>query len=131
MATPAKEGMTRKYTSRRDHQLAYEDSDEEDGGGKGGGSYLDTSVIQVKATDGSSRAVVGNEKFNNYKKIFTNLLKHNSVVTQHPIVSMNIAHDSSRVTTVTKAGDHEYWINMFSLVDFKNTFRERIGGKES
>ena len=92
---------------------------------------MNTTVVQIKATDGNMRAVTGNEKFSSYRKIFTNLLKHNSVVTSHPIVSMNIAHDSSRVTTVTKACDHEYWINMYSLVDFKNTFREKIGGSES
>jgi hypothetical protein len=46
----------------------------------------------------------------------------------YPIVSMNIAYDSSRVITVTKKSDEEYWIKMYSLKDFKLTFEEKVGG---
>ena len=67
------------------------------------------------------------EKFKPYNKIFSNLLKRNTVVTMYPIVSMNIAYDSSRVTTITKADDSEYWIKMYSLADFTLTFQEKIG----
>ena len=72
-----------------------------------------------------------NEKFKSYRKIFSNLLKHNSVVTMYPIVSMNIAYDSSRVMTVTKRNDCEFWIKMYSLADFQLTFEEKVGGDDS
>ena len=68
-------------------------------------------------------------KFKPYNKIFSNLLKRNTVVTMYPIVSMNIAYDSTRVTTITKADDAEYWIKMYSLSDFSLTFQEKVGCK--
>jgi hypothetical protein len=129
-ARPAKDGAIRSYTSRRENELDREDSDE-DGDGAKGNAYQDTAVIQIKATDGNVVAMQPNEKFDNYRKIFSNLLKRNTVVTMYPIVSMNIAYDSSRVTTITKANDSEYWIKMYSLSDFTLTFEEKVGGSET
>jgi len=120
--------LTRSYTSRRERQIDYEDEDDDDGAAS---QYEKTQVIAVKDTQGNVVSQVPNEKFKSYRKIFSNLLKHNSVVTMYPIVSMNIAYDSSRVLTVTKKNDCESWVKMYSLKDFKLTFEEKVGGDES
>jgi hypothetical protein len=62
--------------------------------------------------------------------LFQNLTKSKNVETKFPIVTCIISYDSTRAITVIKKNDREFWVMMYSLQDYVNTFTEMIGGKE-
>lgn len=61
--------------------------------------------------------------------MFDNLTKHNVVPTAFDIVSMIITYDSSHTVAVTKKDDGEYYIRMFQLETYEQTFSEKVGGE--
>ena len=61
--------------------------------------------------------------------MFKDLIKQHSVVTMYPIVSMIITYDSTRAVTVTKKDDQEYYVKMYDLETYEQTFEECFFGK--
>ena len=47
----------------------------------------------------------------------------------YPIISLIITYDSSRAITVTKKNEQEYFVKMYDLETYDQTFEEQIGGK--
>lgn len=62
--------------------------------------------------------------------MFQNLTKSKNVETKFPIVTCIISYDSTRAITVIKKNDREFWVMMYSLQTYENTFTEMIGGNE-
>lgn len=80
-------------------------------------------------TLGNKNVLKPNMRFLNYKDIFKNLLKQNTIVTKWPIVTMGISYDSTRAITVTKEDDRTSYIKMYDLNTNELTFEEKVGGQ--
>ena len=80
-------------------------------------------------TLGNKNVLKPNMRFLNYKDIFKNLLKQNTIVTKWPIVTMAISYDSTRAITVTKEDDRTSYVKMYDLNTNELTFEEKIGGQ--
>lgn len=80
------------------------------------------------STSGKIEIQKPNPRFKNYKNIFNNLVKHSSVSTMYPLVTMSISNDSKVAITVTKKDDNEYWVKQYCLETYKLMFVEKIGG---
>ena len=69
-----------------------------------------------------------NSQLKQYSNIFDNLTKHKTRSTMFPIVTIMITYDSTRAITVTKKDEREYWVKMYDLESYEQTFEERISG---
>jgi hypothetical protein len=118
--------QSHRYTSRREKN--YEDPDSEDSQNDQD-SVKDTGAIMYMDTLGNKNVLKPNMRFLNYKEIFKNLLKQNTIVTKWPIVTMAISYDSTRAITVTKEDDRTSYIKMYDLNTNELTFEEKIGGQ--
>jgi hypothetical protein len=79
-------------------------------------------------TQGETVGNKPNPRFKNHKELFNNLLKSTDVTTMYPICSVIISYDSTRAITVTKRNEKEYYIKMYDLETYEQTFEEKIGG---
>jgi hypothetical protein len=43
-------------------------------------------------------------------------------------VTVSISYDSTRAITITKKDDKEFWVKMYDLETYEQTFEEKIGG---
>ena len=77
-----------------------------------------------------SMSVIERQRFRNYSSVFRNLVKSSNVVTMYPIVSAIITYDSTKVVTVTRKNDTEYWVKQYDLESYEITFEEKIGGNK-
>lgn len=77
---------------------------------------------------GKSQNMKPNPRFKNYTSVFQNLLRSTNVQTKFPIVICKISHDSSKVITLAKSDEHEFFVQMFDVVTAKQIFVERVGG---
>lgn len=116
-----------KYKSRRDRTYDNDDSNGEEDDQDDDPSNK-SGAIKYVDTKGNTTTLMPNQRFSNYKNVFTNLLDTKPVVTMYSIVSMCISFDSTRAITVTKANDQEYWIKMYDLNNGDLTFEEKVGG---
>ena len=48
----------------------------------------------------------------------------------HQIVHVMISYDSTKAITVTKKDNREFWIHMYDLETYEQTFKEMIGGSK-
>ena len=80
--------------------------------------------------DEGQPALKPNPRFRNYSSVFRNLVKSSNVVTMYPIVSAIITYDSTKVVTVTRKNDTEYWVKQYDLESYEITFEEKIGGNK-
>ena len=83
-------------------------------------SYLNTNGVEVLQKP--------NVRFKNYASMFNELIHTYKVTTLYPIVSTIIANDSSRVITVTKCNEREYYVKMYDLTTRELSFEEKVGG---
>ena len=51
-------------------------------------------------------------------------------MTMYSICSMIITYDSTKVITVTRRNDSEYYVKQYDLETYEMTFEEMIGGNE-
>ena len=77
---------------------------------------------------GKSQNMKPNPRFKNYTSVFQNLLRSTNVQTKYPIVTCKISHDSSKIITLSKSDEHEFFIQMFHVGTAKQIFLERVGG---
>lgn len=56
------------------------------------------------------------------------MLKFDYVNTNQEIVDAEISKDSTRVLTVVKASEKEYWVKMFNMETLEMQFSEQILG---
>lgn len=56
------------------------------------------------------------------------MLKFDYVNTKQEIVDAEISKDSTRVLTVVKASEKEYWVKMFNMETLEMQFSEQILG---
>jgi hypothetical protein len=106
------------YTSRRTKNYDDNDSNGEDEK-KSRLERKDTAVIEYKDTQGRITVLKPNPKFEPYKNIFKKLLKQTSIVTPDVIISMIINFTSTHAIALTKRGEHQSFINMYSLKTYK------------
>lgn len=71
-----------------------------------------------------------NSRFRYFADLFANQTKTKNIVTKYPLVSCMISYNSKLSITVTKKDDREYYIKMYGLDNYKQTFEEKIGGGE-
>lgn len=68
-----------------------------------------------------------NIRFKNFNDLFSELTNNKNIVTLFPIVTCIITYDSSSVITVTKKNDRLYFVKMYSLQTYAQTFEEKYG----
>ena len=91
--------------------------------------YVKTeAALKYVNTQGETVGNKPNPRFKNQKELFNNLLKSTDVTTMYPICSVIISYDSTRAITVTKRNEKEYYIKMYDLESYEQTFEEKIGG---
>ena len=81
-----------------------------------------------KQLGGGDSVVKPNAAFRYFNDQFANLTQSKSVVTKWPLVSCMISYNSKLAVTVTKKDEREYFVKMYDLITFKQTFEEKIGG---
>lgn len=86
-------------------------------------------MIKYRDTQGKVYRIEPNARFVRFKNYFTNLMKQICVVTQYPIVSLIITHDSSHAVTIQKVDDQFSKIVMYNLNDYEQSFEENIKGE--
>jgi len=68
------------------------------------------------------------KKFKQFEELFKYLTRSKNVITQYPIVTCMITYNSKSAVTVTKKDDREYYVKMYDLGTYKQSFEEKIGG---
>ena len=68
------------------------------------------------------------KKFKQFEELFKYLTRSKNVVTAYPIVTCMITYNSKSAVTVTKKDDREYYIKMYELDTYEQSFEEKIGG---
>ena len=101
------------WSSRQ--QIAYDD---DESGSSDGEEEVDLEELQ------DNNGLQPNAAFKSYKQLFRNLTTSAQVVTMYPIVTCMISYDSSRVITVTKKDDTEFWVRMYNPATAEKTFNE-------
>ena len=77
---------------------------------------------------GGDAVVKPNSAFRYFNDQFSNLTQSKSVMTMYPLVYVMITYNSKLAVTVTKKDDREYFIKMYDLITYRQTFEENIGG---
>ena len=108
--TVKKQPISRRYVDCSDDKSEMSDFDPE--------SLIDDEDLGNKP----------NQRFTNNKYLFESLLKTIPTPTKYPIVNATILQDSSRVLTVTKASEQEYYIKMYDMETQNMVFEEEYFG---
>ena len=88
--------------------------------------------IQWKDTLGNSHSISANPQLTSHSHVFQNLLKTDTVITDHVICSMMMSYDSTRIISVQKKDNHESYVAQHCMVEKTKVFYEKFGGhKES
>lgn len=124
---PVQAWANKVYKSRREKTYDNDDSNDENDD-QDADPNNKSGAIKYVDTKGNMTSLMPNQRFCNYKNVFTNLLDTKPVVTMYSIVSMSISFDSTRAITTTKNNDQEYWIKMYDLANGDLTFEEKVGG---
>jgi len=94
--------------------------------------YVKTEeALKYVNTQGETVSNKPNSRFKNFKELFNNLLKSSDVTTAYPVNSIIISYDSTKAVCVLKKNDREYYVEMYDLVTYEQTFKEKVGGGEN
>lgn len=64
------------------------------------------------------------------KDLFRELVKTDSIITEHPVVSMMISFDSKRAISVQKEEDSISYVAQHDILTGERLFYEKFGGEE-
>ena len=86
--------------------------------------YVKTEeALKYVNTQGETVSNKPNSRFKNFKELFNNLLKSSDVTTAYPVNSIIISYDATKAVCVLKKNDREYYVEMYDLVTYEQTFK--------